>query len=232
MARTIGIVGGLGPEGTIHYYRKLTGQLATIPLEHGRPGVIIDHLWVDRIASLLRAGADAEIAALLADSVRRLHRAGADTALIAAVTPHKYLGAVRESSPIPLVDLVDATEREVKAAGYRVVGLLGTRPTLTEPFFKGALERSGVKVTVPGEDGIAYLHELIFGPLASGAVTEAMKREVRGIARDMASAARLDAIIVGCTDLMDLMDSSAPLIDPIDCHIRQATAWARATPSQ
>ena len=226
MAGTIGIVGGLGPEGTVHYYRKLARQVGMIPLDEGRPGIVVDHVWIDRFAALLRAGADREVTSQLADSVQRLHRAGAEVGLIAAVTPHKFFAAVQACSPIPLVDLVDATEREVTAAGYPVVGLLGSRLTLTDSFFRGRLERGGVRVAVPAEDGISCLNDLIFGPLASGTKTDAMKRDLREIVRKMAAAARLDALIVGCTDLMDLLDPSVPLIDPIDCHIRLAMALA------
>jgi aspartate racemase len=228
MGRTIGIVGGMGPEGTVHYYRKLAGRMAAIPLDEGRPGISIDHVWMDRFAALLRSGAEGEIATLLADSVQRLNRAGADLALIAAVTPHKFLASVQRASPIPVVDLVEATEREVAAAGYRTVALLGTRITLTEPFFKGGLERAGIRVAVPAEDGISYLNDLIFGPLASGTKTDAMRRDVREIVRKMASAEPLDAIVVGCTDLMDLLDPGLPLVDPIDCHVGRAMALARS----
>jgi aspartate racemase len=223
---TIGIVGGLGPEGTVHYYRKLTTRLSEIPLAE-RPGIIVDHVWMDRFAGLLRSGATDEIAALLGDSVARLHRAGAGLAMIAAVTPHKFLADIQRSAPTPVVDLVAATERHVTAARCRTVGLLGTRPTLTEPFLRGALERAGIRVTVPDEDGISYLNELIFGPLASGTKTAEMGRRVRGIVLSMGAAAPLDAVVVACTDLMDLMDPTLRLIDPIDCHVSAAVASAR-----
>ncbi len=81
MSGTIGIVGGLGPEGTVHYYRKLTDQLSSIPLEEGRPGILIDHVWMERFARLLRSGAEKEIISLLSASIGRLHGAGADVAM-------------------------------------------------------------------------------------------------------------------------------------------------------
>jgi aspartate racemase len=227
MRSTIGVVGGLGPEGTVHYYRKLAARLGTIPFDEGRPGLVVDHVWIDRFASLLRAGAEAEILALLGDSIRRLHRAGADLALVAAVTPHKYFEPLRRSAPIPLVDLVAATQREVSRARYGRVGLLGTRATLTEPFFKGALERAGIAVAVPAEDEIGYLDGLIFGALASGPPTGTMKRAIGEMVRKMSISSKLDAIVVACTDLMELMDTALPLVDPVECHIELAVASAR-----
>lgn len=227
MAARIGIVGGLGPEGTVHYYGKLAGELSSIPLELGRPGIVIDHVWMDGFAALLRSGAEREIVSLLASSLDRLHRAGADLAMIAAVTPHKLLPALRERSPLPIADLVEATRKEVASAGHRTLGLLGTRATLTERFFRSGLESAGIEVVVPDEKGIAYLDHLIFGPLASGPKTQAMSNEVTAIVNEMTSRARLDALVVACTDLMDLVSTSVRLVDPIDCHVRLAVATAR-----
>ncbi len=228
MRSTIGVVGGLGPEGTVHYYRKLAARIGSIPFDEGRPGMVIDHVWIDRFASLLRGGAEAEILALLGDSIRRLQRAGADLALVAAVTPHKFLDSLRRSAPIPLVDLVEATQSEIARARYVRVGLLGTRATLTEPFFKRGLERAGIAVTVPAVDDIGYLDDLIFGALASGPATAEMRRNVGEIVRRMSATTRLDAVVVACTDLMDLMDTALPLVDPVECHVQLAVTSARS----
>jgi aspartate racemase len=222
MPRTIGIVGGLGPEGTVHYYRKLVELLAAIPLEEERPGLAVAHVWIDRFASLLRRGEEDEIVALLGGALERLHRAGADVALVAAVTPHKFLDRLRKDSPVPIVDLVEATRRALVSARFRTVGLLGTRTTLTDRFFKGPLEEAGLRVVVPEDGGVAYLDALIFGPLASGEKTAPMRERVTEIVDGMASRAPLDAIVVACTDLMELVATTLPVVDPIDCHVRLA----------
>lgn len=227
MAFTIGVVGGLGPEGTVHYYRKLAHALASVPADE-RPGIVVDHVWIDRFAALLRAGAEDEITALLGASLERLRRAGADAALVAAVTPHKFLARLRQRSSVPVVDLVEATRDEIVSSGRRTVGLLGTRATLTEPFFRGGLERAGIEVVVPDERGIAYLDELIFGPLGSGPATPAMATEVTAIVDQLRARASLDALVVACTDLMDLVSTAIPIVDPIDCHVRAAVARARS----
>jgi aspartate racemase len=222
MPSILGVVGGLGPEGTVHYYRKLAQHFSgTLPVE-ARPGLIIDHVWMDGFVPLLRAEAEVEIRQLLAASLMRLHRAGAEVALVASVTPHLFLGPVRETSPVEVVDLVEATHGELIAAGYRCVGLLGTRLTLTRPFFKSGLEQAGIRVVVPDEGGVAYLDALIFGPLGSGKKTPEMRQGVSELVRKMTAEDRLDALVVACTDLMDLIEPVTELVDPIDCHIRLA----------
>ena len=222
---TLGVVGGLGPEGTVHYYLKLTERLRALPRD-GRPGLLVDHVWMDRFASLLRSGAEAPVVSLLCDSLLRLHRGGADFAVIAAVTPHKFLAALRQASPLPIVDLVEATQRDILRARHRRVGMIGTRATLTEPFFKGGLERAGIEVTVPATREIEFLDELIFGALASGPKTPAMSRDVQRIVTNMVAKARLDAIVVACTDLMELVEPVLPLVDPVASHVALAVESA------
>ncbi|MBC7953094.1 MAG: amino acid racemase [Rhodospirillaceae bacterium] len=220
---TIGIVGGLGPEGTIHYYRKLTAHLSgQWPHAERRPGVVIDHVWMDCFAAQLRAGADSQIIALLSDSLDRLAMAGADVALIAAVTPHKFLTALNNRSSLPVVDMAEATRKGILAAGHTKVGLIGTKMTLTENFFKDVLEKSGIHVAVPPQDDISFLNDLIFGELATGVKTPATRARIAQIVTALMQHA--DALVVACTDLMDLIDPSVAVIDPIECHIHHAAA--------
>jgi aspartate racemase len=222
MPSILGVVGGLGPEGTVHYYRKLVHHFSrTLPVE-ARPGILIDQVWMDAFVPLLRAEAEAEIQTLFAASLRRLHQAGAEVALVASVTPHLFLGPVRKASPVEVVDIVQATEMELVASGYRCVGLLGTRLTLTHPFFKGGLEAAGIRVVVPDESGVAFLDALIFGPLAAGQKTPEMRRGMRELIQRLEAQAKLDALVVACTDLMDLLEPRTQLVDPIDSHIRLA----------
>ncbi len=222
MSSIIGIVGGLGPEGTVHYYRKVAKHFAS-QADEDRPGIVIDHLWIDRFAALLRSEAEGELQALLAASLVRLHKAGAEVAMVAAVTPHMFLGPVRKGSPVEVIDLVEATQRELIAAGHRTIGLLGTRLTLTRPFFKSGLERAGIRVVVPDEPGVAYLDDLIFGALASGTTALEMRQGITELIGKMTATANIEALVVACTDLMDLIDEpTLRLVDPIDCHIRLA----------
>lgn len=225
MRATLGIVGGLGPEGTVQYYRKLSARLGALPIPHRRPGILVDHVWIDRFAALHRVGAEAAVVALLGDSIRRLFRGGADVALVAAVTPHRFLPALRRISPVPIVDLVEATRDGILAAGHRRVGLLGTRATLTEPFLKGSLEAAGIEVVVPPARDVAWLDDLIFGPLAAGERPPDVDRELRRILRAL-GAARVDAVVVACTDLMPFLPPEVPLVDAVDCHVALALASA------
>jgi len=216
MSITIGIIGGLGPEGTVHYYRKLIKYFGGWVK---RPGIIIDQIWMDRFASLMRDGAEREIEELFLAALHRVQRAGANFAIIAAITPHKFLANIQGKVPLPVIDIVEATRQTICAAGYRRIGLLGTRLTLTDRFFREPMEASGISIQIPDESGIAYLDKLIFGNLASGIKTEDMRSEIAAIIEKMCQQAAIDCLVVACTDLFDLLDTDIPLVDPIDSHI-------------
>ena len=227
MSLTIGVVGGLGTEGTVHYYQKLTKRLRAIPHDEGRPGILVDHVWMDRFAPLLLSGLDAASVSLLGESLERLHRAGADVALIAAVTPHKYLSSLRRAASVPVIDLVEATIAELRRKRCTRVGLLGTRATLTERFFKGGLERAGIAVAVPGAREMAYLDDLIFGPLARGSRPPDASPRLDEIVGRMRAGVALDALVVASPDLMELVEPVLPLIDPVESHVALAVTSVR-----
>jgi aspartate racemase len=224
---TLGVVGGLGPEGTVHYYRRIAARLGALPLDEHRPGLVVDHVWSDRFVALHRVGADAAVIALLADSLARLHRAGADVALVAAVAPHRFLPSLRRSSPLPIIDLVEATLNELVRAHHTRVALLGTRATLTENFFRRRLEQAGIQVSIPAPAEIDWLDDLIAGPLAAGQRTPATRRELQAILRRLEARGKLDAVVVACADLLELLDPALPLVDPVECHVALAVASAR-----
>jgi aspartate racemase len=191
--------------------------------------MVIDQVWMDRFAALLRDGAESEIEELFLAALHRVHRAGANFAMVAAITPHKFLANMRDKVPLPVLDIVEATRQTLCAAGYRKIGILGTRLTLTDRFFREPLEASGILVQIPDEPDIAYLDKLIFGDLAAGQETAEMRRQIAAIIDRMSQRAAMECIVVACTDLFDLMNTDIPLVDPIDCHIDMAGKLCGAT---
>jgi aspartate/glutamate racemase len=107
------------------------------------------------------------------------------------------------------------------------VGLLGTRATLTERFFKGGLERAGIAVAIPGAREMKYLDDLIFGPLARGARPPDASRQLSEIVRSMMASVTLDALVVASPDLIELVEPMLPLVDPVECHVAFAVRSVR-----
>ena len=156
--RTVGIVGGLGPESTIDYYRSILAGYRSRTGNRGYPHVIINSLDVDKGIAMLDAGQLDELADYLADGVERLVRAGADFAFIAANTPHLVFDEVQRRSAIPLLSIVRATVNRAKALGLKHVGLFGTGFTMRAGFYPEEFQRAGISMAVPQEQEREDIH--------------------------------------------------------------------------
>src|SRR5215213_676764 len=148
--KTIGIVGGIGPESTIDYYRLLVAA--------GHMRIIINSVAVQDLLGMMMKGDTSGVADYLTDAVEQLALAGADVALIAANTPHVAFDDVQRRSRIPLVSIVEATAEHVQAQGMTRVGLLGTRFTMNGRFYPDVFSRRGLSLIVPGTADLDYVH--------------------------------------------------------------------------
>jgi aspartate racemase len=167
-------------------------------------------------------------ARLLSEKARRVEAAGADLLLICTNTMHKVADQVADAIGIPLLHIADATAARVKASGIRTVGLLGTRFTMEQPFYKGRLERSGLEVLVPEAEDRALVNRVIYEELCLGRVNaesrQAFQRIIDALREDGA-----EAVIEGCTEIGILVGqehTDVPLFDTTRIHARQAVAEA------
>ncbi len=165
--KTIGIVGGIGPESTIDYYRLL---LARAPELAGTrsPQIVINSVDFWAMRRVLEAGDDAGLADMLVREIDVLERAGAGLAIIAANTPHMVFDRVQPRAAIPLVSIVEATREAAEAQGLRRLGLLGTRFTTQARFYPDAFAARGLEIVVPEKPDLEYVHEKYVGELVEG----------------------------------------------------------------
>ena len=156
---TLGVIGGIGPESTIEYYRAI---LAAYRERHGdseNPSVLINSIDVKRFLGLLGANDLAGLTTYLVSELRRLAAGGASLAILAANTPHIVFDDVASQSPIPLVSIVEATGREASSRGLKRVGLFGTRFTIAGRFYPDVFSSLGIDIVVPAADERAYIHD-------------------------------------------------------------------------
>src|SRR5574341_1869640 len=149
--RRAGIIGGIAPESTIDYYRKLLA-LYRERSGGGQPSLIINSIDLKKMLDLIGAGRLAEVTAYLLDEVQALARAGADFAALASNTPHVVFEPLQSASPIPLVSIVEATCEAARARGLARVGLFGTRFTMQAAFYADGLTRVGIGLVVPSPE--------------------------------------------------------------------------------
>ena len=222
--KTIGVIGGIGPETTVTYYRLLIAA--------GHTRIVIDSVESGVLVPLVVGRNLAAVADFLSSEVERLAAAGADVGLIAANTPHMCFAEIQRRSPIPLVSIVEATAEHVAARGFRRVALFGTRMTMEGRFFPDELSRREIETILPADEERAYIHDKYMGELFEGHIVPATRRGLLAIVEAMAARSAIDAIILGGTELSLILTDAAhdgiPLIDTTRIHVDAVLARVAA----
>jgi aspartate racemase len=221
--KSLGIVGGIGPESTIDYYRLLlarfrerSGEAANLPL-------FINSIDLESLRALVEAGRLTDMAEVLISAVERLARAGVDLGFLAANTAHIVFDEVQRRSPIPLVSIVEATCEEAHARGLKRVGLLGTRFTMQGRFFPDVFLRRGISVVIPEPAEQEYVHDRYFAEWVPGIFLPETRAEVLAIIDRLCRREGIEAVILGGTELplllRDAGESPVPLLDTTHIHV-------------
>ena len=226
--KTIGLIGGMSWESTVTYYQIIN---ETIKEELG--GLHSAKLFMysvdfDEIERCQSSGDWKRSADILADAAKRLERAGADFIVICTNTMHKVAPEVRESVSIPLLHIAEVTARKLKDAGITTVGLLGTRYTMTQPFYIDVLVENGISVLVPEGETIQTVNDIIFNELCVGIVRDSSKEMLLSAIRQIQNRGA-QGVILGCTELGLLVgdeDVELPVFDTALIHAREAALEA------
>jgi len=230
--QTIGLLGGMSWESTLPYYRIINQTVATRLGGLHSARLVLWSVDFDGIAARQKAGEWAEAGSDLAAAARTLKVAGADFLVLCTNTMHKVAPAI-ESAGVPLLHIVDPTGEAIAAAGLRRVGLLGTRFTMEDGFFRDRLrEVHGIESLVPDAEGRAAVHRIIYDELCRGIVLEASRSAYRTVIADLV-AAGAEGVILGCTEIMLLVgegDSPVPVFDTTGLHARAAAFRSLADP--
>jgi aspartate racemase len=223
---TLGIVGGIGPESTIDYYRQLVARLEARAGPAGPPDILINSLQVRRMVALATAGDWDAVTRYLAAALDALSRAGATVGLIAANTPHVVFDAVAATSPIPLVSIVVATRDAAQARGLRRLGLIGTRFTMSSRFYPDVFAAKGLEIVAPAPADLEYVHGKYVGELLQNQFLPETRDEVVRVIERMRQHDAIDGIIFGGTELPLLLrgatDPAFPVLDTTQIHVEAA----------
>ena len=230
--KCIGLLGGMSWESTVSYYQALNrGMRAKLGGLHSAR-VLLNSVDFAAIERLQHAGDWPATARLLAAEARKLQDGGADFLLIGTNTMHKVAPEIEAAIDIPLLHIADSTAAKLRADGITRVGLLGTRFTMEQDFYKGRLqEKFGLEVLVPGEAQRERVHRIIYDELCLGDIRDASRAEYLAIIAGLA-AAGAEAVILGCTEIALLVGdarAAVPLYDTTAIHAEAAVALALAS---
>lgn len=229
--RVIGLLGGMSWESTAVYYRILNQEVRRRLGRQHSARILLYSLDFE-VVERLQATADWERAAqLLAAEARRLERGGADLLLLCTNTMHKVAGAIEAAIDIPLIHIADATAERIKAAELSRLGLLGTRFTMEESFYRDRLAEQGLEVLIPNAPDRARVDQIIYDELCQGSVREESRDRYRRIIEALADQGA-QGVILGCTEIGLLIgpeDSPIPAFDTTRIHAERAVEQALAS---
>jgi aspartate racemase len=217
-------------ESTATYYRLLNEQVkARLGGLHSARIVLVSVDFHD-VEGPMQAGEWARVGDALAQAARQVQAGGAQCLLLCTNTMHRVAPAIEAAIDIPFLHIAEPTALALKQAGLSTIGLLGTRATMEQAFYRDYLASRGIGSVVPGADDRDIVHRVIFEELCLGIVTEASRAEYRRVMADLA-ARGAQAIVLGCTEISLLVgaaDSALPLYDTTALHARAAVDWALA----
>jgi len=226
--KLIGIVGGIGPESTIDYYRLFISTYRERRPDGGYPPVVINSIDLARALKLVSSNDLAGLAAYMLEEVRRLARAGATHGLLSSNTPHIVFDEIRRASPIPLISIVETTCRAAAERKLRRVGLFGTRFTMQGGFYQKVFAREGIAVAIPESGDQEFIHDTYLNELVNGVVLAATRERYIAIARRMKKEQGIEALILGGTELplllRDAIGIGMTLLDTARLHVEAAVS--------
>ena len=227
--KTLGLIGGMSWESTLPYYQHINQTVKESLGGLHSAKLILYSVDFAEIAQLQASGQWDAAGAVLADVARKLAHAGADALVICTNTMHKVAPAIEAATNIPLLHIADPTAAAIRRAGLSRVGLLGTRFTMEQDFYRGRLAgQHGIEVLIPNADDRNLVHRVIYEELCLGRIEQASRQAYRDVMRRLVERG-VQGIILGCTEISMLVgdeDASVPLFDTTAIHAEAAAALA------
>lgn len=228
--KTIGLLGGMSWESTALYYRIINETVRDRlgPLHSAR--LLLASVNFHDIERLQHAGDWDAAGRLLADSARSLETAGAQNLVLCTNTMHKVADAIAAAISVPMLHIADPTAAAILRANHRRVGLLGTRFTMEQAFYRDRLQSHGLEVLVPQDRERDEIHRIIYEELCAGRIIDGSRAAFRDTIAGLVDRGA-EAVILGCTEIAMLVTSAdcpVPLFDTTQLHATAAAEWSMA----
>jgi aspartate racemase len=218
-----GIIGGLGPESTIEYYRQIIALYRERNRDGSYPRMLINSIDLDAMRNLVEANKLPELADFLLLELKTLVRGGADFGLLAANTPHIVFDTVQRQSPIPLISIVEVACEAVRRLAIKRVGLFGTRFTMTGQFYREPFDRAQIALITPSPQEQNYIHEKYMDELINGIFLAETRQGLLAIVERMKTEEKIEALVLGGTELPlilgEVKKPPVPFLDTTRLHV-------------
>lgn len=222
--KTIGLIGGMSWESTVTYYRVINEEIKKRLGGFHSGKILLYSVDFDEIEKCQMSGEWEKSGEILADAAKRLEKAGADFIVICTNTMHKVFGQVQAAVKIPVLHIAETTAEIMKKDKITKTGLLGTKFTMEQDFYKSVLAENGIKAVVPDEDGRKTVNDVIYNELCMGQIKESSKKQFLEIIEKLRDQGA-QAVILGCTEiglLVEQKDVDIPVYDTALIHAEVA----------
>lgn len=224
--KTLGVIGGVGPESTIDYYQTIIAMYRERTGDDSYPQFLINSINLDKVRGLVVANELERLVETLVEEIAKLARGGAQFGLIAANTPHLVFDEVATQSGIPLISIIEATCAYAKTKNMRKLALFGTKFTMTGDFFPKVFSREGIELVAPEPNDQEYIHDKYMNELVPGIFLPETKAGLLAIVDRMKD--RIDGVILAGTEipliLREPSHNGVPFVDTTRIHCAAAVA--------
>jgi aspartate racemase len=224
--KTIGIIGGIGPESTVDYYQRVIAGWRERRPDGSYPLIVINSINLTEMVELLNRNELAELTRRLVEEVEKLARAGADFGLFSSNTPHIVFDDIARQSSIPLISIVQATCDAAQRLGLNKLGLFGSGFTMRATFYRDQFATVGIDVFAPTKDEQVFIHDRYMAELLFGAFKEETRARFLTIAERLKQQHGIDGLILGGTELPLLLREPSyfgiPFLNTTQIHVERA----------
>lgn len=221
--KTIGIIGGLGPEATVEYYNGIIAAFKNDRADLVYPEIIIYSVNMSEFIGLMREKKYDQAVDKVIEKAENLYRAGAEFLAITANTPHMLFEQISSKSPLPLISIVEATREECIRNSFRKTGLMGTGFTMNATFYQDVFRKSGIEVIMPSDEDKKIIDHKLFTEIEIGIFRDDTRELLIGIIEKMKRDHNIDSMILGCTELPLILTEQAydgiPMLNTTQIHV-------------
>lgn len=199
--KTVGLIGGIGPESTIEYYRSIIAGYREQKPDGGYPAILVNSVNLTQLIEWMNVNELGKVTEYLILEVEKLAKAGAEFGAFASNTPHIVFNEVQRQSRIPLISIVEATCERVQSLGFKKVALFGTRFTMQGSFYREVFSRAGLELVVPESEDQTYIHDKYMGELLNDIFLPETRQALLAIADEIKARDGIEGLILGGTEL-------------------------------
>jgi aspartate racemase len=230
--KTLGIIGGIGPESTIEYYRRTIALYRQRKQDGGYPSIVINSIDMKAMLDLIEANDLLPLTEYLLGEVQNLAMAGADLGILASNSPHIVFDELSSRSPIPLISIVEAALEVTRKLGLKRVGLFGTRFTMQGRFYGDVFSRDGVTLIMPDADEQIYIHDRYMMEFINGIFLSETHERLLAIVNRLKAVEHIEGLILGGTELPLILREESykglPFLNTTKIHVECAVAQVLA----